>query len=37
MKRTRSGKQLLDGGLLGIVNLVWASAFSVLMSRNPLT
>ena len=31
------GKPLLDGALFNIVNLVWASAFLVLMSRNPLT
>ena len=31
------GKPLLDGALFNIVNLVWAGAFLVLMSRNPLT
>ncbi|WP_167147553.1 hypothetical protein [Actinomyces sp. ZJ308] len=31
------GKPLLDGALLNIVNLVWAIAFLVLLSRIPLT
>ena len=31
------GKPLLDGALFNIVNLVWAIAFLVLMSHNPLT
>ena len=30
-------KPLMDGALFNIVNLVWAGAFLVLMSRNPLT